>query len=130
MYRKLNTLEEAKECYNCALAIRLKKLGPEHVDVATTYNYLGIVHLMSGVPEKAKECLDRALAINLKKLGPDHVHVAATYNNLANVHADLGDLELAKEYYDRALAIGNSLAELQEQSGKHSHSRDTTCTIL
>ena len=127
VYRKLNRLEEAKECYNCALAIRLKKLGPEHVDVATTYNNLGIVHLMSGVPEQAKECFDCALAINLKRLGSDHVHVAATYNNLANVHADLGDLELAKEYYDRALAIGNSLAELQEQSREHSH---TTCTIL
>ena len=128
--RKLDKLEEAKECYSCALAIRLKKLGPEHVDVATTYNNLGIVHLTSGAPEQAKECFDRALAINLKKLGSDHVHVAATYNNLANVHADLGDLELAKEYYDRALAIGQSLADLQEQSGEHSRSRDTACTIL
>ena len=128
--RKLDKLEEAKECYSCALAIRLKKLGPEHVDVATTYNNLGIVHLTSGAPEQAKECFDRALAINLKKFGSDHVHVAATYNNLANVHADLGDLELAKEYYDRALAIGQSLADLQEQSREHSRSRNTTCTIL
>ena len=126
VYRKLNRLEEAKECYNCALAIRLKKLGPEHVDVATTYNNLGIVHLMSGVPEQAKECFDCALAINLKRLGSDHVHVAATYNNLANVHADLGDLELAKEYYDRALAIGNSLAELQEQSREQPHNLHNT----
>ena len=85
---------------------------------------------MSGVPEQAKECYDSALAINLNKLGSEHAHVAATYNNLANVHADLGDLEMAKEYYDRALAIENSLAELQEQSREHSHSRDTTCTIL
>ena len=128
--RKLDKLEEAKECYNCALAIRLKQLGTEHVDVATTYNNLGIVHLMSGVPEQAKECFDRALDINLKKLGLNHVHVAATYNNLANVHADLGDLELAREYYERALAIGESLAELHEQSKGHSHSRDTTCIIF
>ena len=130
VYRKLDKLEEAKECYNRALAIRLKKLGSENVDVATTYNNLGIVHLMSGIPEQAKECFDRALAINVKKLGSDHVHVAATYNNLANVHADLGDLELAKEYYERALAIGQSLAELQEQSREHSQSRDKTCVIL
>ena len=65
------------------MAIRLKRLGPERVDVVTTYNNLGIVHLMSGVPEKAKECcFDRALAINLEKLGSNRVHVAATYNNL------------------------------------------------
>lgn len=36
----MGDLERAKE-YDHALAIRLKRLGPKHVDVATVYNNLG-----------------------------------------------------------------------------------------
>ena len=32
----------AKEYYERALDIRIKKLGPEHADVATTYNNLSV----------------------------------------------------------------------------------------
>ncbi|KAJ7383720.1 hypothetical protein OS493_026250 [Desmophyllum pertusum] len=87
------------------LLILLEKLGPERVDVASTYNNLGIVHMDLGDLEQAKECHDRALAIRLEKLGPEHVDVASTYNSLGLVHKDLGDLEQAKEYYDRARVI-------------------------
>ncbi|XP_022778247.1 clustered mitochondria protein homolog, partial [Stylophora pistillata] len=97
--------QTAKEFYDRALAIRLKKLGPDHVDVAWTYANLGIVHRNLGDLSQAKEFYDRALAIRLKKLGPDHVDVAQTYANLGNVHRKLGDLSQGKEFYDRALSI-------------------------
>ena len=105
VHSKLGDNEQAKNYYSRALDIHLKKLGPDHVDVATTYNNLGIVHRALGENELAKDYYSRALDIRLKKLGPDHVDVATTYNNLGNVHSDLGENEQAKNYYSRALDI-------------------------
>ena len=42
--RDLGDLEQAKEQYDRALTIRIKRLGADHVDVARTYNKLGSVH--------------------------------------------------------------------------------------
>ncbi|KAJ7390193.1 hypothetical protein OS493_026703 [Desmophyllum pertusum] len=105
VHRDLGELQQAKEYHDRALDILLEKLGPEHVDVARTYNNLGSVHSKLGEPQREKECHDRALAILLKKLGPEHVDVATAYSNLGTVHRNLGELQQAKEYYDRALDI-------------------------
>ena len=37
-------LSQAKDYHDRALAIRLKTLGPEHLDVASSYSHLGSVH--------------------------------------------------------------------------------------
>ena len=47
-------LSQAKDCHDRALAIRLKKLGPEHVDVASSYSHLGSVHKKLGDLSQAK----------------------------------------------------------------------------
>ena len=59
----------------------LKKVGPDHVNAAASYNDLGLVHRQLGDLKQAKDYHDRALAIMLKELGPDHVNVAASYND-------------------------------------------------
>nr|XP_058953612.1 uncharacterized protein LOC131780989 [Pocillopora verrucosa] len=105
VHHSLGDLQQAKECYDRALAIRLKRLGPEHVDVASSYNNLGTLHHDLRDLQQAKECHDRALAIRLKRLGPEHVDVASSYNNLGSVYHVLDDLQQAKECHDRALAI-------------------------
>ena len=97
--------DQAKENYERALAIYLKKLDPDHLGVARCYNNLGNVHSDLGDLEQAKKYLEHALTIYLKKLDPEHHNVAACYNNLGNVHRNLGDLEQAKENYERALTI-------------------------
>ena len=68
-----------------AQAIRLKKLGPDHVDVAIVYNNSGSVQRKLGNLEQAKEFFDRALAIYLKRLGPEHSLVSTVQRNLAKV---------------------------------------------
>ena len=88
-----------------ALSIKLNKLGPDHVDVASTYHNMAILHKKLGEHQKAKEYYGRALSIQVNKLGPDHVDVASTYHNMGNLHMDLGDHQQAKEYYGRALSI-------------------------
>ena len=80
----------------------LKKLGPEHVDVAASYNNLGVVHRQLGDLNQAKDYHDRALAILLKKLGPEDINVAASYNDLGLLHRQLGDLTQAKDFHEGA----------------------------
>ncbi|CAH3168962.1 unnamed protein product [Pocillopora meandrina] len=102
---RLGELSKAKDYYDRALAISLKKLGPDHVHVANSYDGLGIVHARLSDLSQAKDYHDRALAIRLKMFGPDHLDVATCYYNLAIVHERLVDLSQAKDYHDRALAI-------------------------
>ena len=59
----------------------MKQLGPEHVDVATSYDNLGTVYRNLGDFQQAKDSHARALDIRLKQLGPEHVDVAPFYNN-------------------------------------------------
>ena len=105
IHLQLGDLERAKEYQDRVLAIRLKKLGPDDTDVATSYSHLGLIYLRLGDLERAKKYAYLAFAIRLKKLGPDHSDVASDCSNLSVIHQQLGDLERAKEYHDRALAI-------------------------
>ncbi|PFX13368.1 Nephrocystin-3 [Stylophora pistillata] len=97
--------DQAKDYHKRALKIRLKKLGPEHIDVAASYNSLGNSLCDLGETDQAKEFYERALKILLTKLGPEHVDVAASYNNLGRLHSDLGETDQAKDYYRCALEI-------------------------
>ena len=87
------------------LSITQKKGVPENVQVATSYNNLGVVHEKLGDFEKAKEYQELALSITQKKPGPENVQVATSYNNLGYVHEQLGYFEKAKEYHELALSI-------------------------
>ena len=46
-------LDQAKNYYTSALDILLKQLGPEHVDVAASYNNLGTVYSSLGDIQQA-----------------------------------------------------------------------------
>ena len=95
----------AKTYLEYSLTINLRKLGPEHINVATSYFNLASTYQDLGDFEKAKEYLQRALEIDLDKLGPEHINVAKSYNNFALIYQQLGDFEQAKEYQQRALQI-------------------------
>ena len=82
MFHAKGELDQAKDYYERALAIREKQLSPDHVDVAHTYNNLGTVYHAKGELDQAKDYYERALAIREKQLNPDHVDVARYYNNL------------------------------------------------
>ena len=84
IYKDLGDLQQAKEYHQRALKIRLDKLGPEHVDVARSYNNLASIYQDLGDLEQAKEYQQRALKIRLDKLGPEHVDVATSDNNRSN----------------------------------------------
>ena len=97
--------EEAKTYLQYSLTFKLQELGPEHVDVATSYNNLASIYHYLCDFEQAKEYQQRALDIQLDKLGPEHVEVAISCNNLASIYRYLGVFAQAKEYQQRALDI-------------------------
>ena len=93
----------AKMYYEYALALKLEKPERTDLEVALSYNDLGLIHKHLGDLEQAKEFYQRALTTYLEKLGAEHISVATSYNNLGEVHRHLGDFEKAKEYHQRAL---------------------------
>ncbi len=95
-YDSKGDYDRAIEYFKKALAIDLKKLGPEHPSVAGNYNSLGSAYQRKGDYDRAIEYYQKALAIDLKKLGPEHPNVAIGYNNLGLAYDSKGD-------YDRAI---------------------------
>ena len=98
-------LEQAKVYFQRAIEIGINVLGPNHIDVATSYNNLGVVYKAMGELEQAKDYHQRALEIFINVLGPNHIKVATSYNNLGLVYESMGELEQAKDYFQRAIEI-------------------------
>ena len=101
----LGDYAKAEPLYQRALAIREKSLGPEHPDVAVSFNNLAILYSGLGDYAKAESLHQRALAIHEKSLGPEHPDVATALNNLAILYIYLGDYAKAEPLQQRALAI-------------------------
>jgi tetratricopeptide (TPR) repeat protein/predicted Ser/Thr protein kinase len=104
-YYSLAFYDEAFVHHERALALRLELFGPDHPDVAGSYNNIGGVYHKKAEYDKALEYYRKSLAILLKQLGPDHPHVAASYNNIGLVYNKKGEYDKALEYYQKSLAI-------------------------
>jgi tetratricopeptide (TPR) repeat protein len=100
----LGAYAQARPLYERALALREKRLGPEHPDTAETLNNLALSLREEGNHEAARPLLERALAINEKALGAEHAATATSVNNLALLLRDQGDLAAARPLFERALA--------------------------
>ena len=131
--------EGAKTYFEYSLSFELQVLGPEHVDVATSYSDLAWIYIELGDFGQAKEYEERALEIKLDKLDLEHVDVAKSYNALALIYMELGDFEQAKKYQQRALVIQldkfgqehvdvarsyNNLALIYQNLGDFKHAKD------
>jgi len=96
---------EAKRKLERAIAIGEATLGPNHPNVATRLNNLGLVLRAQGDLAGAKAHYERALDITEALLDPDPSDVATRHNNLGLVLKALGDFAGAKAHCERALHI-------------------------
>jgi tetratricopeptide (TPR) repeat protein len=105
-YRRnaLGAYAQARPLYERALALREKRLGPEHPDTAEILNNLALSLREEGNHEAARPLFERALAINEKALGSEHAATATSVNNLALLLRDQGDIAAARPLFERALA--------------------------
>jgi tetratricopeptide (TPR) repeat protein len=95
----------ARAAYERALKIDEAAFGPDHPEVATDVNNLGLVLHALGDLAGARAAFERALKIDEAAFGPDHPKVAIRVNNLGGVLHALGDLAGARAAFERALKI-------------------------
>jgi tetratricopeptide (TPR) repeat protein len=89
---KQGRYSEAVPSAERALSILEGALGPDHPDVATSLNNLGLLYQNLGQYSAAESLYKRSLAIKERVLGPNHLDVSATLNNLANLCRELRPL--------------------------------------
>jgi eukaryotic-like serine/threonine-protein kinase len=109
VYEELGLYDPAQALLEKALDTRLKALGPDHPDVATTLSDLATVVWHKGDFAKAETLLKQALAINEKRFGPDSLEVAASLHNLGNLNWSQGNYVEARRVLERSLAIREKL---------------------
>ena len=103
--KRFSNYDKALEYYVRCLDIKLKTLGAEHPDVATSYNNIGSTSDSKGEYDKALENYAKCLDIELKILGAEHPSVATSYNNIGFVWNSKGEYNNSMEYYAKSLDI-------------------------
>ena len=100
-------LKYAKEYSERSLVIRIETLGPNHQDVATTYNNIGRLHVMQGHFKSALECYEKALRIRADTLTKNSLDYAATAFNAGQSyhHTSIHELSKALKYYKEFLSV-------------------------
>ncbi|CAF4341580.1 unnamed protein product, partial [Rotaria sordida] len=76
---------KALEFYGKDLEITTKALPPNHPDLATPYNNIGLVYNNMGDYSKALEFYEKSLKIREKALPPNHPDLAQAYKNIGPV---------------------------------------------
>ena len=98
----------AEPLYQRALAIREKRLGPEHPDTAESLDDLAAHYWIQGKFALAEPLYQRALAIREKRLGPEHPDTAESLYHLALFYHSQVKAKKYKEaesLYQRAIMI-------------------------
>jgi len=87
------------------LRLRESVLQPDHPDVATALNGLGVLLLDTGDIKAARPILERALAIRRKVLEPDHISIAQSLNEMGRLLDASGERAGARQHFEQALRI-------------------------
>jgi tetratricopeptide (TPR) repeat protein len=102
-----SSTDKAMELFQQALALRKDCLGPDHVDVATTLNNIGRIHVQSDEFDKALEYYQDALCIRRVSLGTNSLDYAATAFNAGQSLHQMGQLTEAIELYHEFLRVAS-----------------------
>ncbi|CAF1288490.1 unnamed protein product, partial [Rotaria sordida] len=80
-------------------------LPPNHPDLATSYNNIGLVYNNMGEYSKALSSFERSLEIRKIALPANHSDLAASYNNIGMVYDNMGEYSKALSFLQKGLAI-------------------------
>jgi len=97
VYHKQGQYAEALEYWQKSLAIRIRVLGHDHVDVVALYNNIGSVYKAQGQYAEALEYHQKSLAIRIRVLGHDHVEVADSKYNMVELYVQQDKTQEARE---------------------------------
>lgn len=88
-----------------SLEIREKNYGPTHLNVARSYNGLGLTLIRQLRFEEAESAIKRAISILAQSVGEDHWKYGTALSNLSIVYIKLRKLDKAKILLLKALKI-------------------------
>ncbi|MBM4778613.1 MAG: serine/threonine protein kinase [Archangiaceae bacterium] len=100
-YRKNH--EAAQKSFARALELQEQHLGPNHPEVAQTYNLLGVTLTNQNKFDEAIEFYEKSLALHLAVEGPAHAQTASAEHNLAATLRRKGQYDDALVHFQRAL---------------------------
>jgi tetratricopeptide (TPR) repeat protein len=100
-----SSTDKAMELFQQALALRRQCLGPDHVDVATTLNNIGRIHVQGDQFDQALGYYQDALRIRRISLGTNSLDYAATAFNAGQSLHQKGKLNEAIELYHEFLRV-------------------------
>jgi tetratricopeptide (TPR) repeat protein/tRNA A-37 threonylcarbamoyl transferase component Bud32 len=128
----------AQSAHEESLAIRERKLGPEHPMVAESLNSLANTLGETGQLDKSLAAYTRALDISRRALGDEHPQVAGLLANLGQLHESMGNVDaafaasrqalsmrerdLGADHPDVAITLGN-IAMHHEARGEYEQAR-------
>jgi tetratricopeptide (TPR) repeat protein len=105
VYRYQGAFETAEPYYRRALEIQESLLEPQHVDIATSCNNLGLLCINIGRYVEAEELLLRSVRINEQARGKEHPETATALWSLAFVRWKQNQIEEADRLFRRAIRI-------------------------
>ena len=81
----MGEFSKALSYYEQSLEIRKVVLPPNHPNLATSYNNIGLLHHSTGEYSKALSYLQKAYDIDVKVLPSTHPHLIDTKNSIERV---------------------------------------------
>ena len=100
---------QSRSFHRQALAIREEIFGPDHPDVAESFNALAILSRTQNDFERAETFYQQALAIYEKTPGSGHYATAKSLNNLSVLYRMQGKYEQAEPLLRQAISIYDQL---------------------
>jgi tetratricopeptide (TPR) repeat protein len=97
--------DTALDYYYKSLKIRIESLQPNHPDIATSYNNIGLIYNNKGEYDTALDNYNKSLKICQECLTPNHPNIATSYNNIGLIYDSKGEYDTALDYYNKSLKI-------------------------
>jgi tetratricopeptide (TPR) repeat protein/transcriptional regulator with XRE-family HTH domain len=97
--------QEAEILYRRAHAIREQQVGPEHIEIATSFYKLGDFYTDQARYAQAEPLLQQALTLWEEKLGPDASEIAQTLDSLGKLYYYQGKFAQAESSLQRAVRL-------------------------
>lgn len=114
IYQELGDLKTAFPLFENSLKIRKKTLPKNHIDLAASYNQLGIYYLKAQEPEKSIENLLKAVEIYMA--AKNISGLATAYSNLGLAEKERKDYEKAETYMKKGIDLRLTLLYYLNQS--------------
>jgi tetratricopeptide (TPR) repeat protein len=86
IHRERGEAAAAEQLYMETLAAKEKALGPDHPDLAVTFDRLAALFAAQGRSSEARSIYRHALDIFVRALGPAHPHSLACRARYAELH--------------------------------------------